>query len=77
MTGDVPAVLYREQSLSIQVPCPGEQAFEPWVAGAHRELGEHPTRRGVDRNRRVGLFVRVDPHYDHLWSPFLDAHTGW
>ena len=77
VSGDVTAVLHGEPALLVEVARPAEEALESSRAGLHRELSDHLAGHPVDRDGGVGLFVRVDPHYDHSWSPFLDAHTGW
>jgi hypothetical protein len=75
--GHVTAVLDSEAALHIETASPFQESLEPRGAGLHRELPDHLTRHAVDRDGGVGLFVRIDPHYDHLWSPPSDAHTGW
>jgi hypothetical protein len=67
--GDVATVLDCEQALIVEGASPLEETLEPWRARLDREIGEHLARGPVHRHSGVGLLVRIDPDYDHPWSP--------
>ena len=41
------------------------------ASGGHGQLTLELTRCRLDGDSGVGLLVRIDPDYDHSWSPFL------
>jgi hypothetical protein len=72
--GDVAAVLDGEHSFLVEPSRPGHELLVAARACTDRAFASNLAGRSVDRDGGMGLLVRVDPHYDHSWSPFGREH---
>ena len=66
----MPAILQRPQPLPAERPHPPEQLLVAAAARIHRPLATQLASRLLNDSGGVTLLVRINPDYDHSWSPF-------